>query len=359
MKVKIFSILFLLIIVISATAQSRPDFKLENITAKAGEKATGFIDVPKGVDDGAQIPVSVFHGARPGKILLVTAGIHGSEYAPVVALQRLAANIDPKKLIGTLVLVHVANPPAFFGRTIYYGRDGKNLNRVFPGKADGTITERIAYILTEKLMRRADYYIDVHSGDNNESLRPYVAYYESDTASREQVETGRRMAFASGFDFVKAIRGRTADFEASAYTTNAAFLLGKAAIAFESGELGAPQESDIRRNVDGLMNILRELEMLSDKKALKYKNQTIVASDQTIRSEHDGLFYSLVRRDQKVKKDEPLGYVTDFFGNRLQEVRAPFDGAVMYFTATPPISKGEPLVNLGEYEKQSKSKNKQ
>lgn len=350
MKEKLTFILFLLLAApLISAAQDPADFKLDNITAKAGEKATGFIDVPKGVDgDGTRLPISVFRGARPGKVLLVTAGIHGSEYAPILALQRLAAQSNPKELAGTLILVHVANPPAFFGRTIYTGADGKNLNRVFPGKPDGTISERIAHILTEKLMRRADFYIDVHSGDNNESLRPYVAYYESETAPREQVETSRRMAFASGFDFIKAIRGRTSDFQASAYTTNAAFLLGKASIAFESGELGAPQEADINRSTVGLLNIMRELEMLTDKKALKFKNQMIVTGDQTVRSEYDGIFYSLVRRDQKVKKDEPLGYVTDFFGNRLQEVRAPFGGVVMYFTATPPVSKGEPLVNIGQ-----------
>lgn len=353
MKEKLTLVLLLLLAAAFVpAAETAADFKLENITAKAGEKATGFIDVPKGFDGGGgggtRIPVSVFHGARPGKVLLIRAGIHGSEYAPIIALQKLAAQINPKQLAGTLILVHVANPPAFFWRTIYTGADGKNLFRVFPGKPDGTISERTAYTLTEKLMRRADYYIDVHSGDNNESLRPYVAYYESDTAPREQVEAGRRMAFASGFDFVKAIFGRPTYFQASGYTTNAAFLLGKAAIAFESGELGAPQEPDIQRNANGLLNIMRELKMLTDKKALKFKNQMIVASDQTLRSAHDGLFYSLVRRDQKVKKDEPLGYVTDFFGNRLQEVRAPFDGVVMYFTATPPVSKGEPLANFGQ-----------
>lgn len=338
--------------VVSAAAQSGSVYTLENITAQAGEKATGFVEVPKGVDgDGTRIPVSIFHGAREGKILLVTAGVHGSEYAPVVALQRLAANINPKELTGTLILVHVANPPSFFGRTIYYGRDGKNLNRVFPGKSDGTITERIAHALTEKLMRWCDYYVDVHSGDGNESLRPYVAYYESDAAARELVETGRRMAFASGIDFVKEARGRSGDLAAATYTTNAALLLGKANIAIESGEIGAPTEADINRGVNGVLNILRELGMLPGKPR-KFKNQTLVVRDQTVRSEHDGIFYSLVRRDQKVVKDQPLGYVTDLFGNRLQEIRAPFDGAVMYFTATPPVSKGEPLVNVGEIKKQ-------
>ena len=350
MKVKRILILVLLLAAsfISVTAQSRTDFTLEKITVKAGEKATGFVEVPAGVDAGTQIPVSIFHGEKDGKTMVVFAGVHGSEYAPIIALQRLAKELNPKNLSGTLILVHAANPPSFFGRTIYYGADGKNLNRVFPGKADGTITERIAYALTEKLMRRCDYFIDVHSGDGNESLRQYVVYYENDFSPREIIETGKRMAFALGIDFVKEARGRSANFATAAFTTNAALLLGKAGIAIESGELGAPVEADINRSVRGILNILRELEMFTDKKAEKFKHQTLVVRDQTLRSEYDGLFYSLVRRDQKVKKDQPLGYITDFFGNRLQEIKSPFDGAVMYFTATPPVSKGEPLVNIGE-----------
>ncbi len=354
---RLFSALVFSVVFAAATfyAQPRPDFVLENIRAKSGEKATGFVEVPAGVDEGTQIPVSVFHGAKDGKVLLVFAGIHGSEYAPVLALQNLVKRINAKGLSGTIILVHVANPPSFLKRTIYYGADGKNLNRVFPGKADGTITERIAYVLTEKFIRRADYLIDVHSGDNNESLRPYAGYTENDTASPELIETSRRMAFAFGIDFIKIARGRSTDLATAAYTTNAAFLLGKAAIAIESGELGAPQAADIIRVERGLLNVMRELGMLGGKSA-KFKNQIVVRRDQTLRSEKTGLFYSAVKRDQRVKAGDLLGFVTDYFGNKLQEVRAPFAGVVLYYTATPPVSASEPLVNVGEIDERASGK---
>lgn len=346
--------LFLLIVASFAlvTAQSRTDFTIENITVKAGEKATGFIEVPKGIDEGTQIPISIFHGAKDGKVLLITAGIHGAEHSPILALQRLAKKIDPQNLNGTVILVHISNPPSFFGRTIYYGPDGKNLNRSFPGKENGTITERIAYVLTEKLIRRTDLYIDAHSGDGNESLNSYVAFYENDNVPRELVETGRRMAHASGFDYIKPIRGRSTNFSEAKYTINTGFILGKPSINLESGELGKPQEIDISRTYKGLLNIMRELKMLTDKKAKKFKNLTFIRKAQTITSEHKGLFYSLVKRKQKVKKNQLLGYITDLFGNRLKEVRAPFAGVVVYFTATPPILKGEALVNLAEIRKE-------
>jgi predicted deacylase len=330
-------------------AQTRSNLELEGLSVKAGEKTTGFIEVAKGIDDGTQIPVSVFHGVRDGKVMVIIAGVHGSEYSPILALQRLAKRIEPKELAGTVVLVHVANLPSFQKRTIYYGADGKNLNRVFPGKIDGTITERIAYVLTEKLIRRADYFIDVHSGDGNESLRPYVVYYESEQAPREIVEISRRMAIASGIDFVKIARGRPSTLATATFTTNTALLLGKAAMAIESGELGPPMEGDIARSEEGLLNVLRELKMIPGP-VTKFKNRTFIIRDQTVRSTANGIFYSLVKRDQRVKANDLLGYITDYFGNRVQEVRAPFTGVVMYYTATPPVSEGEPLVNIGEIE---------
>ncbi len=330
-------------------AQTRTGYELGGVTARVGEKASGFMQVPAGRDDATQIPLTIFQGAKEGKVLLIIAGVHGSEYVPVLALQNLAKKINPKELSGTVILVHVANLPSFLKRTIYYGADGKNLNRVFPGKADGTISERIAYVLTEQLMKRADYIIDVHCGDNNESLRPYTGFTKNALSTKEFVETSARMARAMGIDFIKVATGRSMDFNMAAYSTNAAALLGKPSIAIESGELGKPHMEDVRRIDRGLLNVMRALEMLPGK-VVRFKNQTFIKRDQTLRSTTTGLFYSLIVKNQRVKERQLLGYVTDYFGNRVQEVRAPFTGVVMYYTATPPVSIDEPLVNLGEIE---------
>ncbi len=140
-----------------AEQTARPSFSIGGVTARAGEKASGFLIVPKGSDEGTPIPVSVIHGAKPGATLALVAGIHGAEYAPIIALQRFLPRIDARELSGTVILVHVANMPSFLKRTIYYSPvDGKNLNRVFPGKRDGTVTERIAYALVEEVFRSAD-----------------------------------------------------------------------------------------------------------------------------------------------------------------------------------------------------------
>jgi len=93
------------------------------------------IDMLAGVDTGTQIPITTIEGARPGPSLGLIAGNHGYEYPPILALQKLRGQIDPAKLAGTVRMLHVANMPSFLGRTVYFSPvDGKNLNRVYPGR---------------------------------------------------------------------------------------------------------------------------------------------------------------------------------------------------------------------------------
>src|SRR3989454_10631242 len=119
------------------------NFVVGTITAAPGTRASGFLEVAKGTDAGTRIPVTVIRGIKPGPVLALIADTHGYEYSPILAMQRFPAKVEPRELAGTIIVVHVANMPSFLGRTIYYSPvDGKNLNRVYPGKDDGTVSER-------------------------------------------------------------------------------------------------------------------------------------------------------------------------------------------------------------------------
>src|SRR5215510_3700862 len=125
-----------------------------SVTAEPGKLVSGWIDVPDGVDPGTRIPVTIANGAAPGPVLALVGGTHGSEYTSILALQRLRRELEPTRMRGAAILVHMANPPAFYGRRVYYGPDGKNLNRVYPGKADGTVSERMAHAITREVIDR-------------------------------------------------------------------------------------------------------------------------------------------------------------------------------------------------------------
>jgi predicted deacylase len=135
---------------------------------------------------------------------------------------------------------------------------------------------------------------------------------------------------------------------ASVYCGNTALLKGKPAITIESGKLGRTDEEDVVRVITGSYNILKHLGMIPGK--LDLIGEPVWVKEYTIvRAEHDGLFYPLVHRGHHVQQGELVGYLTDFFGNTIQEVKAPYNGTVLYIIATPPMSKGEPMVSVGRF----------
>lgn len=313
------------------------------VAARPGEKASGFIPV-KGDDGGidASIPVTLIRGQRPGMVLALIAGIHGSEYAPILALQRLSRELDPAIMSGTVIMVLTAHMQSFLRRTVYYNPvDWQNLNRMFPGDPDGTMTQRIAYAITTQVIDQCDVLIDNHSGDANEDLAPFIFCLE--TGDQKTDESMRELAKVYGIPIVK--KGTVPKASPPKYTTHTAAMKGKPAITIESGELGPVKEEDIVRVVKGSYNVMKHLGILEGEPEKAPDLQWIKESI-TVSSQHTGLFYPLVVSEEWVKKGQLLGRVTDFFGQVQQEVLAPQDGMVLYVVATPPISNGEDLVSV-------------
>lgn len=337
-----------LLLIATATlhAQGWGPLTIRGITAAPGEKASGMIAVPARGDSGTQIPVTIIRGRQSGPTLALIGGTHGSEVAPIVALQRLRGELDPAQLRGTLLIVHVANMPSFLGRTVYYSpMDGKNLNRVYPGKADGTASERIAHAITTEIIERADYLVDMHAGDGNESLRPYT-YWSSLGLDRRADSVSREMALAWGHERIVVDNDRPRDLAASLYTQNTAHLRGRPAITTETGWLGIPDELMIQSNVTAALRLMRYLRMIPGPVEL-VQYPIWINRTEVLRSPATGTWHAAVERGHTVTAGTLIGRVTDFFGTTLAEVRAPFAGEVLYVVGTPAMSRGEPVAMIG------------
>lgn len=328
-------------------AQQPSSLTIGSTVARAGQAASGFIDVPAGTDAATRIPITIVRGAQPGPTLALIAGTHGSEVAPIVALQRVRGALDPATLRGTVLIVHVANMPSFLGRTVYYSPiDGKNLNRVYPGKTDGTVSERIAYAITNQIIDRADFLVDIHAGDGNESLRPYT-YWSPLGLNPRTDSVAREMALAWGNDHIVIDTMRPRDPRASVYTQNTAQLRGKPALTTEAGYLGVAAEEMVQRNVDGVFRLLRYFRMVPGEVEL-VRQPLFFARTEVIRSPATGVWHPRVERGQSVQKGALIGILTDFFGEQQAEIRAPFGGIVLYVVGTPAMSQGEPMGMIGE-----------
>ncbi len=288
-----------------------------------------------------RIPITVIKGSKPGPALALTAGIHGYEYPPILALQRLRV----RKLAGTLIIVHVANMPSFLGRTVYFSPlDGKNLNRVFPGSADGTESKRIAHAITTNVIDKCDYLLDLHCGDGNESLRPYV--YQTVTGDTAFDERIAALVANFGFEHIVIDKSRPKDAAKSMYCSNTAITRGTPAMTVESGFLGRTSEKSTRAIVKGVESVMRYLKMIEGKPS-PVRKAVYLEPVEVLNSPATGILYPHVERDEMVKKGAVLAHITDFFGKKIANVKAPFAGVVLYVVATPPITQGQPVACVG------------
>ncbi|MFQ5724391.1 MAG: succinylglutamate desuccinylase/aspartoacylase family protein [Terriglobia bacterium] len=334
----------ILALAVASPLAAREPFTVGGLTAQPGERVSGFLEVPAGVDEGTRIPVTLVHGKEPGPVLALIAGTHGYEYAPILALQWIRPQLRPNHISGTVILVHVANLPSFLGRTIYYSPvDGKNLNRVYPGKPDGTVSERIAYVITTEVIERADYVVDLHCGDGNEALRPYTYWMKSGKA--EVDEGSRQLALAFGLDHIVIDTDRPNDPQASVYTANTAITRGKPAITTETGQLGQTEVEQVMTALRGVWGLLGHLEMMAIPMVEPLPPDRVVWLDkyEVVRSPETGIFRALVEPGHTVAEGTLLGILSNLFGEKVAEIRAPFAGVVNYVVATPPVSRGEPL----------------
>jgi predicted deacylase len=327
-----------------AGAHAQDVLSVGGVSARRGAAASGWLEVPDAGDPGTRLPVSVVHGARPGPVLALVAGTHGYEYTSIVALPRVRARLDPARMNGSVILVHMANPPTFYGRRIYYGPDGKNLNRMYPGRREGTVSERIAEAITREVVDKATHLADLHCGDGNESLRPYS--YVSVTGQKPLDDAIRDMALAFGLDHIVIERNRPADAAASVYLENTAVRRGKAAITTESGGMGLTDAASVAAQEAGALSLVAHLG-IQDLPSVRVDKPVWYDRSEVVRAKHTGVWYPAVEKMQSVAAGTLLGRVLDPFGAPLEEIRAPFAGEMLYVVGTPPVTEGEPLAFVG------------
>ncbi len=308
----------------------------------AGAMAEGKIVVPAGIDAATEIPISVLRGAKPGPTLAVIAGIGGTDYAPILATRQIVATLKPAELSGTLVLVHIANLPAFVDRSIYINPvDHKDLNRVFPGKAEGTSTERIAYALSTQIIDKADAVLILEAGGANMALAPHV--YQAVSGDVKMDAKMAAMAAAFGINYVVVDRSAK-----STKTSPVGAVLAslKPVLKAKCGSFGVSDNRTIDVLVKGVASVMTLLEMMPGTPS---KARTPVFFDSTVmlESPQSGVLLVYAGRGDNVHKGDPIFGVAGFSGKNPQVVRSPIDGIVIFTMNTPPVNKGETVAMIG------------
>jgi predicted deacylase len=218
------------------------------------------------------------------------------------------------------------------------------MNRMYPGKMDGTQTDRASFLITKQVVEQCDHLIDLHGGDLDESLRPYS--YWTKTGNEKQDAISRDMVLAFGLDHIIISTDRPKDPLASRYLENTATTRGKPSITVEAGHAGTVEGEDVSALTSGCLNVMRYLKMLPGT-ATTIEHPVWIEKVVTVASEQTGVFYPLVRRGTYVEQGMKVGYVTDYLGKVIFEARAPVAGVILYICAVPSMTKSATIANVG------------
>lgn len=299
-----------------------------------------------------RVPLCVLCASRPGKTVVAIGGTHGNEYEGPVGLKRLIRDVDaPALAAGRLIVIPVLNVPAFQVGRRESPLDGGNMNRAFPGRADGTITSRIAQFVSEYVLPRADVVIDIHAaGDTYEIVRCASFHMIEHPA---QFEAMRDTAFVFGMPWIWIYaRGM-----GSGLLTEHAEALGKITIGGEFGYGASADLQGVRWAYHGVLNVMRRHGVLSGAVEtllpLEYERQRFVAStdlDAWMTAPVSGISEPLVPLGTYVKRGQPVTLIHDF--ERIDEppieIRANLDGYLLVRRFRAPTTQGDVVAVIAQ-----------
>lgn len=281
------------------------------------------------------IPVIVHRAKSAGPCVLITGGIHGDEVNGVEIVRQIVANKYNVPEVGTIICIPVINAFGFIMKTREFP-DGRDLNRVFPGSAKGSLASRVAHKIMTEIVPHADYVIDYHTGG---ASRFNYSQLRISGGNPELLS----LAKVFGSPFIKYADNRERSFRESVSK------LGKMVLLYEGGKSLNLDRQVTRAGVQGALNVLNYLGMrkLKKQELELFQEDPVIFTDSTwVRSKHSGMYRSTIRNGEKVQKGELLGTITDPYGSFEKEVKSKYEGYVICLNHSPIVTQGDALVHI-------------
>ncbi len=291
---------------------------------------------PDGIGRGElPSPITVVHGAKPGPVLCLIAGIHGDELNGIEVARRIGDEADATRLSGTLIVAPIVNVFGFT-RNNRYLPDRRDLNRHFPGTRGGSIASRLAHGFFNDVVRRCDSLVDFHTGSFQRSNLPQI---RADLTNPEVLE------FTRGFGNTLVLHSPGA----RGMLRLAAVGTGIPAVTFEVGAPHFLEEEHIAPAADAIRSLMHRMGMLeSEAHAGKDAETTPIYQESSwVRTNSSGFLFSAVRLGQQVEPGQALGHVIDPVTSRRTEILAPFPGRVLGMSLNQQVLPGYAAFHLG------------
>ena len=278
------------------------------------------------------LPVRVLRGPKRGPVLLLTAAVHGDELNGTGIIRELAMAPPFELLRGSLILVPVVNILGFERGTRYLP-DRRDLNRCFPGIAQGSLSSRVAHTVFNELIRKADYCVDFHTAAVHRTNFPNVR-------ANLAVPEIERLAKAFGSPLIINHPGikKSLRLEASK--------AGHFTIILEAGGVSKVEPAVVELGVRGVSNVLLDFDMIAGERA-EPAYQAVVDDTKWLRADRGGLLRFHGGPGDPVEKDQAIASVTSLMGRELDVLVAPRDGIIVGITTLPAVKPGDPVCHLG------------
>jgi len=327
-------------------------FETLAIRCEKGAKAKGSPVIGE-LRDGSPVslPVRIVHGAQDGPILSLTGVIHGDEPNGLAAINRICDELDPAQLRGTVVAFPLSSPFAYITKSRISELDYERLNqnRVFPGNAEGLITERVASAIFEEGIRKANYHIDFHEGGYDFIARYLIAQSPEDDSrlAEENLHLARAFGLGIPVNIVK-ISPQARTLGRAGTTTVQANQLGIPSLCNELGGAGRVWPEHVETAMTGTLNVMKDLGMLTGEKVEVATPQLIGTDSKWPRPTRGGWWEQVVELGQIVAEGEKVGHVRNAFGEIIEELHAPHRAVIFDIRNTAAIMTGEWTVNCGK-----------
>lgn len=284
--------------------------------------------------DGTTVetPVIVLHGAQPGPRLCLTAGVHGDELNGVEVVRRLVNDTDPKSLRGTVIAVPIVNLLGF-ARGSRYLPDRRDLNRFFPGFAQGSAASRMAFSLFRQVIVHCDALVDFHTGSFDRSNLPQV---------RGDLRNDRVLAFTRGFGATPVLHSPGSRGMLRLAATDHDI----PAVTFEVGAPYRLEPDKIDFGVQAIKTLMHQMGMTPHFRLWAEPQATFYES-KWVRVDEGGMLFSSVALGDRVREGQRLGKVIDPIRNREHEITAPFAGRVIGMALNQVVLPGFAAYHIG------------
>lgn len=280
------------------------------------------------------LPVAVVRGRYPGPCIWLSAAIHGDELNGVEIIRRIVRSLKTPYLHGTVLAVPVVNIFGLIEQSRYLP-DRRDLNRSFPGSPRGSLAARLAAIFMQEVVSHCTHGIDLHTAAIHRNNFPQI---------RANLQDPTTYAFAKAFGAPIVIHSSTRDGS----LREAAAKRRIPTLLYEGGEALRFGEEAIQVGVDGVRRVLSYLDMYTLDAPTQVTIPVESRETRWVRASRGGFWHRKAQLGQQVSHKEPLGFITDAFGDKPTPVRSPVTGWVISHNQNPLIHQGDALVHIAK-----------